>query len=308
MLKGLVNYVLHINFVPLYLRNFGLYKTLKTFYYYNYRLVKLRSLDKITEQIVKVNGYKLYVIPEDPGISSELRIFNIHEPLTTQLTIQELKKGMTCLDIGSNIGYYALMESKSIGTEGKVIAIEPNPKNFEYLKKNLDLQQVTNVEAYNMAAGDKDDQVNFLIHERSNLCSVIPEGKPIPKSAKVITVPSKRIDSLLEGKKIEKLDFVRMDIEGYEIKAIEGAWTTIRKFKPIIQMEFHNSLFNTEDKKKFFLKLKREGYEIKYFVPRPLDRPITGEMKDIRNYNIDELVGIFDDGLSFDFIVFLENK
>jgi len=97
MFKKLIDYISHAKFVSHYLRYHGLRKTLKVFYYYNYRLLKLRSLDKNEEKIVTVNGYKMLVIPDDPGISSELRIFNVHEPITTQITIQELKKDMKTL-------------------------------------------------------------------------------------------------------------------------------------------------------------------------------------------------------------------
>jgi len=309
MIKKFIDYFSHVTMASYYLRDFGLLKTLKTFYYYNYRLLKLRSLNRTKETVVSVNGYKLSVIPGDPGISSELQIFNIHEPITTQITLQELKEGMTCLDIGSNIGYYALMESKAVGTQGKVIAIEPSPKNFQQMKKNLDLENVNNVDAYNFAVGDKDDNVNFLIHERSNCCFIIRKGEPIPEFAKVIKVPVKRLDSFIEEKKLHKLDFVRMDIEGHEINFFEGFWNAIRKFKPLIQMEFHDNLFNIDEKTKFFQKLKKEGYEIKYFIPRSLDRPMVGELKDVRDYKIDNLLDMFNKGSQFHgIIVFLANQ
>ena len=309
MLKKLTRYFSHTVMVPHYLKHYGLRKTVKTFFYYNYRLFKLRNLDTTKEQIVNVNGYKLLVVPGDPGISSELQIFNVHEPITTKITIQELKEGMTCLDIGSNIGYYALMESKAVGNNGKVISIEPSPKNFEQIKKNLELEKISNVDVYNFAAGDKDDEVNFLIHERSNLCSVIPIGEPIPKSTNIIKVPLKRLDTFLEEMKLDKLDFVRMDIEGYEMNLFEGSWNAIKKFKPMIQMEFHDNLFDIEEKIKFFERLKKEGYEIKYFIPRALDRPMVGEMNDVKDYKIDDLIEMFRNGSLFHgIIMFLENQ
>ncbi len=309
MYKKIANYFSHLKFVPFYLQTYGLIKTIKTIHYYNYRLFRLSKLDKTKESIIEVNGYNLSVIPNDPGISSELRIFKVHEPLTTKMTIQELKKGMVCLDIGSNIGYYALLESKAVKDTGNIIAIEPSPTNFEYLKKNIELGKVTNLDLYNFAAGDKDGEINFLIHDRSNLGYVITEGKPIPKSAKTIRIPIKRIDPFLEEKKIEKLDFVRMDVEGFEIKLFEGLWQTLRKFKPMIQMEFHNSQFKLYEKKKFFEKLKTEGYEIKYFIPRDLDRPIVGNLKDIKNFKITNLLEMFDNRIMPEtFMVFLENN
>jgi len=308
MFKKFIDYISHATMVPYFLKDYGIRKTLKILYYYNYRLIKLRSLDKTKEKIITVNGYKLSVVPGDPGISSELQIFNIHEPITTKITLRELKNGMTCLDIGGNIGYYVLMESKAVGNKGRVIAIEPSPKNFQQMKKNLDLASASNVEPYNFAAGDKDDNVDFLIHERSNLCSILPKGRQVPKFAKVIKIPLKKIDSFVEEKKLDKLDFVRMDIEGYEIDLFEGFWNTIRKFKPLIQMEFHDNLFNIEEKTQFFQKLKNEGYEIKYFVPRELDRPMVGELNDVRYYKIENLLKMFNNGSQFHgIILFLKN-
>jgi len=310
MLKKLMDYISHTKIVYHYLRYYGLKKkTLKAFYYYNYRLLKLRSLDKNNEKIITVNGYKMSVIPDDPGISSELRIFNVHEPITTHITLQELKKGMTCLDIGSNIGYYVLMESKAVGDKGMVIAIEPSPKNFQQMKKSLELEKTSNVDAYNFAAGDRNGEGDFLIHERSNCSKIIPKGEPLPEFANVIKIPLKKIDSFIEEKKLKRLDFIRMDIEGYEINLFEGLWSTLRKFKPMIQMEFHDIQFNIEEKTKFFLRLKNEGYEIKYFIPRELDRPIVGELNDVKDYKIDNYLDMFKKGLVFGgVIIFLENR
>jgi len=309
MFKKFLDYISHTKIVFHYLKYYGLQKTLKSFYYYNYRLMKLRSLEKNNEKIITVNGYKMSVIPDDPGISSELRIFNVHEPLTTHITLQELKNDMICLDIGSNIGYYVLMESKAVGNNGRVIAIEPSPQNFQQMKKSLELEKISNVDAYNFGAGEENGEGNFLIHERSNLGKIIPKGELIPEFSNVIKIPLKKIDSFIEEKKLNRLDFIRMDIEGYEIKLFEGLWNTLRKFKPMIQMEFHDILFSIEEKTKFFQRLKNEGYEIKYFIPRELDRPIVGDLNDVKDYKIDNYLDMFKKGLVFGgVILFLENR
>ena len=114
---------------------FGVYKGLKVWRFYKYIRIKKRNLD-LSNKIVFVNGYKMSLLPNDDGISTELALFNIHEPLNTQLIAKNLNKGMICFDIGANIGYYTLLESKIIGDSGKIIAIEPSPLNFQQLKKN----------------------------------------------------------------------------------------------------------------------------------------------------------------------------
>ena len=62
--------------------------------------------------ITTMNGYRMLLLPHDKGISKELKIFRIHEPLATKILKMELREGMTVVDIGSNIGYYVILESK----------------------------------------------------------------------------------------------------------------------------------------------------------------------------------------------------
>ena len=118
-------------------------------------------------------------------------MFKTHEPLTTKLLSKELKKGMTCLDVGGNIGYYTLLESNIVGNDGKVIAIEPSPPNFKHLKKNLSIQDAKNVDAYNFAAGDVDGEVNFLVYRESNGSFTIPDGETTAVSYTHLTLPTK---------------------------------------------------------------------------------------------------------------------
>ena len=69
------------------------------------------------------------------------------------------------------------LKSNIVGENGKVIAIEPSPPNFQHLKKNLEIQNTENVDAYNFAAGDKDGEINFLVYEESNGSFTIPDGE-----------------------------------------------------------------------------------------------------------------------------------
>ncbi len=297
--------------IPTFLKYYGLGATLRACFYFNYRRLKQPSLKLDTQQIVNTNGYRISVIPDDPGISSELRIFRTHEPLTTELTKRELKEGNVCLDIGSNIGYYALLESKIIGNKGRVIAIEPSPKNFQYLKQNIELDDITNIHAYNFAVGDHDGEINFVISKVSNLCYVLSDGEPIPDSSKVIKIPLKKIDTFVKEEHLEKIDFIRMDVEGYEVKLFEGMWNTLRQFKPLIQMEFHKGLLSQNDALDFLLKLKNEGYVVKHLIPKDVDRAIIGKISDIPKYHltIDEIINMIRKKKIYHvFILFLENK
>jgi FkbM family methyltransferase len=291
-----------------YRKYYGISKALRVVLHYAYVAVK-KSGKNPKDLIVDVNGYKLQVIPGDLGISSELLMFKTHEPLTTKLLSKEIKKGMTCLDVGGNIGYYTLLESRIIGNSGKVIAIEPSPQNFQHLQKNLELENAKNVESFNFAAGDKNGEVNFLVYKESNGSFTIPDGEKTDLPGDIIKVPAKTIDTFLNEISVDHVDFVRMDVEGYESHILQGMEETIKKSKPMFQIEVHSSLLGKEKTKKFLENFQNHGYKAKYYVPRDIDLPIIGTMNDVKHHSINELIQMLEnDTLSHFFNLCLESN
>tara|TARA_B110000263_G_C15302252_1_gene508596 strand:+ start:918 stop:1853 length:936 start_codon:yes stop_codon:yes gene_type:complete len=280
--------------VKQYKTNYGILKAIRVLLHYGFVATKKIKKKNTDNLIVDVNGYKLALIPGDLGISSELMMFKTHEPLTTKLLSKELKKDMVCLDVGGNIGYYTLLESNIVGSGGKVIAIEPSPPNFQHLKKNLEIQDTKNVDAYNFAAGDVDGSVNFLVYQESNGSFTIPDGETTNLPGELIKVEAKRLDTFLNELKITNVDFVRMDVEGYEFHIIEGMKNTIEKCKPMFQIEVHVSLLGKEKTRNFLKTFQNYGYEAKYYIPRDIDLPIIGTDNDVKHHTIDTLLEMLD--------------
>lgn len=292
-----------------YKKNYGIVKAIRVLLHYGVVATKKIKQKNSNQLIVEVNEYKLEVIPGDLGISSELIMFKTHEPLTTKLLSKELKKGMTCLDVGGNIGYYTLLESNIVGNDGKVIAIEPSPPNFKHLKKNLSIQDAKNVDAYNFAAGDVDGEVNFLVYQESNGSFTIPDGETTELPGELIKVPAKRMDTFLNELNIEHVDFVRMDVEGYEHHIIEGMKNLIKNSKPMFQIEVHVTLLGKEGTKNFLKEFQDYGYEAKYYIPRDIDLPIIGTMNDVKYHTIETLLDMLEKGtLSHFFNLCLKKK
>ena len=281
------------------LKNYGIIIFLKGVLFYFYRRLKRARLNISKEMIIEVNGYKITTIPNDEGISAGLLMFKTHEPINTKLFSRELKKGMVCLDIGSNIGYYALLESKIVGEKGKVIAIEPSPINFKYLEKNCKLQKYSNILTYNFAAAETDGFVNFLINEKSNWSKVVGDNLPNDEGT-IIKVTTKQIDSFISEIKINNIDFLRMDVEGYEFNIYQGARKVIRKFKPSLLIEIHKHLMGINKTKQFLEMLKEDGYEVKSYFPRELDVPIVGNINDVKKISIEKILEKLNDKSLFD--------
>jgi len=286
----------------------GFYKGLKVWKFYKYIRVKKRNLD-LTNKVVNVNGYNLALLPNDDGISTELALFNTHEPLNTELLTQNLKKGMVCFDVGANIGYYTLLESKMVGDEGKVIAIEPSPINFKQLQKNIQNEKAKNVELYQIAGGDQNSTIKFLLDPHSNLSRIISNEEKVREKGEIVDVPMKKLDSFLEASTIKTLDFIRMDVEGYEFNILEGMRNSIKKFRPAIQMEVHTRILGYEKTQKLLEWFMSEKYEVVYYITRQLDCPTIGNMDDVKHFSISELLYLLTKNkLPSAFLLFLKPK
>ena len=261
------------------------------------KAVKFFLIDKIKRKNIKnhkqelmINNCKMKILPNDEGISPELLIYGVHEPLTTDLIQTEVKPGMTILDIGSNIGYYAILESKLIGSTGKIFSIEPSPQNFKLLQENLEIQDTNNFQIFNLAIGNKNEKLEFLISKKSNWSKIKQESDIIGENDTVITVPVKTLNLFCEDNNLEKINLIRMDVEGYEEKIIEGGKEILRKMKPILMIEIHKMYLGKKRTIKILNELNDLGYTVKYYYPRIFDTPIIAEKKDIKKISIDELI------------------
>lgn len=281
--------MVHFSTVKYLIKNRDFHKILLSVKFYIYDKIKRIVIDKTKKQIV-VNNCQIEILPNDEGISTELLIHGIHEPLTTYLIMNHVKPSMTVLDIGSNIGYYATLESKLVTNTGNVISIEPSPINFRILEKNLELQKMENYQTFNLAIGDKNGEIEFLISEKSNWSKIREKNYVLRKNEKIIRVPVKTLDTFCEENLIKYVDLIRMDVEGYEKNIISGAKETLKKFKPMLMIEVHKMYLGRQKTQEFLKELSELGYEIKYFYPRIFDSPIIGNKKDIKKLSILDLL------------------
>lgn len=218
---------------------------------------------------------------DDPGISTWLALFRIHEPISTQILTRFLKKGYYCLEIGANVGYYTLLTASLIRKEGKILAAEPHPGNFSTLLENVSMNSLGNVTCLNVACSNYDGHGHMKITPQSDLHRLLEDGENGG-----LRVEVRKVDTL--AKDLERLDFMKMDVQGHEDKVIEGSYKTIETFKPSLLLEFHPTLADKDSTLKLLTKLKGYGYEIDYLIPRFLDWPLIGKMSHVKKLSIEE--------------------
>jgi len=161
-------------------------------------------------------------------------------------SIVEPKLGDVVFDIGAYVGDTALWFSKAVGSHGKVYAFEPEPHNFAKLKANLERNKVTNVIPLQLALSENEGEMQVATGGSSSTMTQAGTGTLV----KVTT-----IDKFAEANKLPRVDFIKMDVEGHELKVLEGAHETIKTFKPSLALSAYHRGDDLIELTKFLLKL-----------------------------------------------------
>jgi FkbM family methyltransferase len=141
-----------------------------------------------------------------------------------------IKPGMTAVDVGANIGIYTQLLAKLVGESGRVYAFEPSPYNFELLTRYTKGSNVTAVQA---AVGDKTGEISLYLSDKLNVDHRTYQSG---EGRTEIRVPSYRLDDYIKD---EKVDFIKMDIQGFEYQALLGMKNILRSNPNIkLIMEF----------------------------------------------------------------------
>jgi len=166
-----------------------------------------------------------------------------------------LKRGGVMWDIGANVGFYTLLASHRAGPTGRVVAFEPLPENLVYLRRHLGMNGCRNVLVLDLAVSDHDGASLFK-RGGSSSSGGIAEGGDVP-----VTVAA--LDHLWESGQIGSPDMIKMDIEGAEYQALQGATKVLASCAPVIFLATHGARVH----KDCCDLLLRAGYKLESLLP-----------------------------------------
>jgi FkbM family methyltransferase len=197
------------------------------------------------------------------GFSARLEyLAGNYEPELTQLVKERVRQGMTVVDRGANIGYYTLLFSHLVGASGKVYAFEPDPIVYQALLVNVSKNKLPNVEVHECALGRAFGKAQFRAVGGVS-SAFVQDADELPND-RVITVPVANLDALLRGR--ERVDFVKLDVEGAEVECLEGMREIIAK-NPEISVVFEiNSNIVRVGMDELFEILKELGFRTIYAI------------------------------------------
>lgn len=171
-------------------------------------------------------------------IQQLIYFFGYYEAIETFWVTQVLKPGDVMIDAGANLGYFSLIGAHVVGDSGQVHSFEPIPDNFKRLEKNIGMNQFDKiVRINNQGVWDQKEVLHFgLSHQTANNFGTFSAGSK-ENLAHQFDCPVVCLDDYVQEQKLDRLDFIKMDVEGAEWKALLGAEKTLKKFKPHLLIE-----------------------------------------------------------------------
>jgi FkbM family methyltransferase len=161
------------------------------------------------------------------------------------------------VDVGANVGRWALFSQAE-----KIYAFEPFPKTFNNLKNNLELNPSLKIQPLNLALSNQKASVSMQTETITNsgMNKISTAHSPL-----AVQVQTTTLDSWVSENDIQKIDFIKIDVEGYEMQVLAGADYVISKFKPSLFLEIDDQLLKkyATTPVEIFNFLKQKNYEIK---------------------------------------------
>ena len=191
------------------------------------------------------DGFSMLLDLRDGGISSILATAGSREEETITILRQELESGMTVFDLGANIGFYGLFCANIVGPTGYILSVEPEVRNFDLLKKNVDRNGLNQMfDIWQIAISNTTGSGKLFIHKQANLHSLTTSSSLNQHrngTEEMVNLVSARdfIGSNLG--KHPQIDLIRMDIEGHEVEVLESLADAVKEFDihPKILFENH---------------------------------------------------------------------
>ena len=167
-----------------------------------------------------------------------------------ELFCSKIKEGDVVVDVGAYIGYFSLLASERVGDKGCVYAFEPVPRNFERLMRNLRINKVRNIKAYNFGLSDKEEILHIYV-PKSNPGEATLHQKSYSEITKGVKTEKIRVevrlipfDHFYEDYNLDRIDVVKIDVEGAELKVLKGMENTLSQNNCKLFMEINVPLLN----------------------------------------------------------------
>jgi FkbM family methyltransferase len=238
-------------------------------------------------------GLRVYAYPRNET-SRSLFVTGQYEPNEFCFLARVLRPGMVFVDAGANMGLYTLFAARKVGEQGQVLAIEPSSRECERLLRNLRANSVSNVRLARKAVSDSSADAELLVaadvRSGHNTLGGFSYDTPLAIKEKVRT---ETLDAIVSQEGLPRVDVIKMDVEGAEVKALQGAAGVLERFRPLLLIEFADPALGQQggSSAQIWNFLEQHHYRIHEFDPRT-GAPLPAQRKPV--YESENLIAIPD--------------
>ncbi|MBK3773812.1 FkbM family methyltransferase [Azospirillum brasilense] len=186
-------------------------------------------------EVLDIDGLSLLAKRDDP-VQNEIRRFGQHEPWVTRALLTRLNPNSVMVDVGANIGALALLAARQVRGGGRVYAVEAHPRNAQILFENARRNNASNLNVLPFALSDQIGSILMLCGHDTTNAAIRHQSADGLTDRRFTIVPTIAFDRLFFD--LEKIDLIKVDIEGHEPRMLAGAKESIRRHKPVIVSEF----------------------------------------------------------------------
>ena len=187
---------------------------------------------------MRTQHYRLMAVPSRDNLTRAIIRRGHWEPLETNIFIDLLKPGATVIDAGANFGHYALTAANIIGPDGLVIAFEPHPETFDLLSANAELLSTDNLKVIQAGLSDASGEITLYADAANPGGHSFFQWNIRRSDGNEVTVPVYSLDAFLQKELPgQRIDVLKMDVQGFEMNLLKGAKGTITRDKPSVLCE-----------------------------------------------------------------------
>jgi FkbM family methyltransferase len=187
---------------------------------------------EIKTEEVETDVGRLLVHADDEVITPILRHHGVWEKELGDVLRQVLAPGMTAVDVGANIGYTALLMAQCVGRQGTVVALEPEHRNAELLRRNAARSQGAEIRVIEAAAWSEPTTLQLALSD--NNAGDHRVGSQIARERVLVDVPAVTLDDVLP----DRVDVLLLDTQASEHIALRGARRLIERSRTLVFVEF----------------------------------------------------------------------
>lgn len=230
-----------------------------------WKLASLRNRDRFREY--RVNGHAIHL-----NVSESLMMYQIargeYESHKLRVLDRLLEGGGTFVDVGANTGIFAFYAATRVGSAGRIIAVEPEPENCRWIRAGIEANGFAQVRLFAGGLSDRDGEATLHLAEKSGWHTLNPGQRKRMQGE--LRVQTWTLDSIAAD--LDRLDCVKIDVEGHEHAVLAGATDSVPRFRPVILLDWHPQLGADRDRIEGLL--AEWGYGIEYLKDsgRQIDR------------------------------------